>query len=832
MGRHAKLITALAAAPLALAATLVRAQPAATGAGPAPGVAAAPLSGEDGVNQLVVTADRVGLLEKRPDAVVFGLDKALIDTPRSATFVSDETIQRYGITTVDNLVEIAPGTFTASYYGVPGSLNIRGTYAENYIDGFKLIDNLGTYTTPIGDAAQIDIVRGPPSPVYGPGKVGGFLNFIPKSAKDTGAFLDQPTGEVDVTLGDYQKKNLTAQGGAPVALGEVRGGVYLYGEIDDSHSYYKGIYPKHQLLEASFKFDLPENWSFDADVLVYHSSGDVQTPGWNRLTQSLIDNGTYITGRNTALSASPGASYLTPAQTVVGGQGYYPYGVGFDQAYFGAPVSDPRFVLNTGVGTTQLSPRTVYISNQDFSKTFTPTLYMGLSKKLQDGAALKFQLFYTALENQRYVSYGFPAWFRAQAVEGRVSYENALKVLDGFVTAKTVAGVSTRFTYSRDQQSYDSGLIALDRRDISFGATPSDSICDPFSIGDSGDSAPANCQGWETDIHSQVLDGGAFITSDIEVGKRLDVILGARYDEYDVRSSDTGVLAAYDAVGEHATSKGDGTYSASVSYKLPFGLRPYGTIAKSSALEIGQASDIAPDLIENHGWLRDSDLIEGGVKFQFFGGALSGALDYYRQDRPQLQGQAPAIAVVNTVAKGVELEARYLVTRNISFTFAGDIQHTEVIGPDTSFQYIPAYAVCGQNPACLENTFGGQYVVYQFDTLPGRGGNYAFSPIPHSVDSLYANYVSDRHAWGRAGATFGVSRVSKTSGTIQDAVVYPAYYLCNLSAFYKTGPWELDGNIDNLFNARYFTPDADTYVNMAALPGVGQTWRVTLKRIF
>ena len=56
--------------------------------------------------------------------------------------------------------------------------------------------------------------------------------------------------------------------------------------------------------------------------------------------------------------------------------------------------------------------------------------------------------------------------------------------------------------------------------------------------------------------------------------------------------------------------------------------------------------------------------------------------------------------------------------------------------------------------------------------------------------------------------------------------------LLNLSAFLRQGPWEGDVNVDNLANARYFTPDADTYANLGALPGIGRTWRITLKRNF
>jgi len=127
----------------------------------------------DTVDEIVVKArDKAGLLEKQPNNTVFGIDKPLLETPRSASFVSDVTLQRYGIETIDGLTAVSPGTYTASFYGVPGALNIRGTLAENYFRGFKRVENRGTYSTPIGGAARIEILRGPPTPVYGAGKVG------------------------------------------------------------------------------------------------------------------------------------------------------------------------------------------------------------------------------------------------------------------------------------------------------------------------------------------------------------------------------------------------------------------------------------------------------------------------------------------------------------------------------------------------------------------------------------------------------------------------------------------------------------------------------------
>ena len=116
------------------------------------------------VISVVATRDIAGFLESQPSNLLFGFEKSLLETPRSATFVSDDTLKAFGVTTVDDLTAVAPGTFTASYYGVEGALNVRGTLAETYFHGFKRIENRGTYQTPIGSTSRVDILRGPPTP--------------------------------------------------------------------------------------------------------------------------------------------------------------------------------------------------------------------------------------------------------------------------------------------------------------------------------------------------------------------------------------------------------------------------------------------------------------------------------------------------------------------------------------------------------------------------------------------------------------------------------------------------------------------------------------------
>jgi iron complex outermembrane recepter protein len=770
----------------------------------------------DTIETVTVTGDRVHLIETRPDDTALGLDKPLIETPRAVTVVSDTTIDRYGVTGVDTLTAITPSAYTASFYGVEGAVNLRGTLAESYFRGFKRADNRGTYSTPLGDAAEIEILRGPPSAIYGAGKVGGLVNFVPKSVAASEDSI--VSGEITATYGSYSKRNLTGQIGAPVKLGDITGGVHAYGEIDDSFSFYRGIHPSHQLLELSGDFVLAD-WSLSSDYLYYHSNGDVQTPGWNRLTQSLIDTGAYITGRNTSLADADGNGRLTLNE--LGGNPYF-FDPNFRPLYIPVPgcgaCTDATHTLDTGLGTTHLNPRTIYLApGVDFSNTITHTGFVELARMFDNGDRVRLQGFVDTLANDRFVSYGFPGSYRTLIGETRARYDFARDF--GLFTTQNILGASYRYVHAIGKESFNSGVIALDRRDISVGAMPNDIIDSPFNADPPGTVG----LGWENDVRTTTADAGLFATSDIAWDKRLDLILGGRYDAYNVRSVDRGVLAFEPPSG--AGGKGALTYSASLSYKTDWGLIPYVTNAKSSAIEIGQASQVLTSLLANDDWLSSSFLNEAGVKFAFLDQHLVGSLAWYRQERTQLQQGGGITTVMGTRSQGGEAEIRYVMNENISVTLAGSLQHTIVKGPDHSFAYIPARDA-GVLPV---NGFGGSYVTFDFSSLPGKAGNYEYALIPHAVISPYLTYTGDEQNWG---ATFGGTYVSHAAQAAPEPIVFPAYITLNASVFKRMGSWELDLNVNNLTDARYFTPDADTYANLAALPGVGRTWRITIKRDF
>ena len=762
---------------------------------------------------MVVAADPARLLERRAGEGVLGFAKPLGQTPRAASLATAETLERYGVRTVDDLTAVAPGAYTDSYYGVPGALNLRGTLADTYYAGFKRIENRGTYPTPLGAAERVDVVRGPPTPLFGPGKVGGWLDITPKTARAFGvsgtAFPDAPTGEIETAAGAYGYGLGDVRLAAPLALGAVRGGVSLYAEAETGPGYYQGIDPRHALGQLQVDLDLTPDWRLSAGAMVERVEGAVQTPGWNRLTQALVDHRSYTTGRNTVLVDSDGNGRLTPNEIGPGGL-LTPY-------FGGTPAIDPRFVLDTGVGIARIGRRDVFTSDRDFSDTDTQTATVELSRRVGANDRLVLAGFFDQLSNTRFVSYGYPADYQARAAEGRLYYDATRSF--GPAKVQAIAGVSVRRTDSRDKESFNGGFIALDRRDLITGPTPTDVLDDPFSAEPGGIGLT-----WETDATSRTINGGPFAQGDLVIGP-FDLTGGARYDRFSVTGRDDGTLV-FGVARDRTYAASDGAFSwnGSLAMQLPLGLRPYVTLAETQALQVNQAGGVFPQLIAGGAWLSTSRLSEAGVKWRAWRGRLTGALDVYRQTRADL-GQGDA--VVGTRGEGAELEARLLLTRTWSFTFAGDLQRTTVRGPDGSTAVVPPSVVGLPG----DDVYGGGYYVFAISQL--RPGDYTDTRLPRSVASVAALYTSLPRAWGRFGATLAATYAgATTAGVLPGAVRLPDYALLNASGFVEHGPWRATLNVDNLTDALYFTPVADVYSSVAVLPSVGRTWRLAVKRRF
>ena len=68
------------------------------------------------MEEIVVKGDLGSLPGERVESI-FGFEKSILETPRSASTVSEEMMDRFNMADIDELVVLAPGTFTQSFFG-------------------------------------------------------------------------------------------------------------------------------------------------------------------------------------------------------------------------------------------------------------------------------------------------------------------------------------------------------------------------------------------------------------------------------------------------------------------------------------------------------------------------------------------------------------------------------------------------------------------------------------------------------------------------------------------------------------------------------------------
>ncbi|MDE0003726.1 MAG: TonB-dependent receptor plug domain-containing protein, partial [Rhodospirillaceae bacterium] len=408
---------------------------------PAAAPVAEPESAAAPVEEVVVIGD-LGSLPDEDVQSVFGFGKSLLHTPRSASTVSEEMMARFNMRDIDELIAVAPGSFTQSFFGVAGSLDIRGTPGETYFRGVRRLDNPGNYPTPIGASDRIDIVRGPASPIYGPAKIGGYLNFNPKSARveETGGFIDETTGAVSLGTGSWDKRILAAELGGPARLGERDFGYYLYSEFEDSGSYYRNSGIDQTLLQASFDADAGERLHLEFGGM-YHEYIGTQVAGWNRLTQELVDHGTYLTGQPLPLDTD-GDGLISHQEFDVDGDGFTdlnPFAAGL---FPGSPETldpgvpgdgfcaigatsvfgcRPELMRLVNVGQAILDGSQSLVAPDDILANDVLTLYFdAILRPADDGWEWTNQLFYESYENLNENAYGFSQFHDTWVIEDKL----------------------------------------------------------------------------------------------------------------------------------------------------------------------------------------------------------------------------------------------------------------------------------------------------------------------------------------------------------------------------------------------------------------------------
>ena len=780
--------------------------------------------------------DDLGVLQNEPVNSVFGFGKTVLETPRAVSSISAEFLDEFNVTSINDIVTFVPGTFTTSFFGVAGSLDVRGTSAENYFRGVKRLNNEGNFPTPIGASDRIDVIRGPMSPISGPSKVGGALNFIPKSARaETGQYLAKPTGSFGYTSGSWDKSVITAELGGPADFFGKSAGYYFYAEVEDSDTYFVNDFNRQNLVQGSFNTDLTANTRVEFGFMYQEWRGH-ENGGWNRVTQDLIDHQLYITGQPAvnidstfgngngvieevemdAWEASLPGLVFTGTPFVDGVSCFTGVSVFCFEGNF-APLDPANLTqdlvdqLGLGldpatVGTVKLSPSHVLIDETDQYDTDSGTAYFDIIHQTDFGLTITNKLFYDSVEYINVDGYGFTKIADSWVVEDQLIFAFSLEG-DG-IRSDIQISPSIRYT---------DAFYALDFSDEIFDRADLDVGFNALSLQQVPSRNPT--ESWSEYTDSQYTQYGMAFLADTAVGDNLNVLLGVRYDLVDIEvengDGDGPVVLRSLGSGEGEAKDSDEglTWTASVSYTLPGNITPYVTLAEQTTIISGSAADVSLDNVAGGTYLGDSELTEYGIKTSLLDGRLFGAVAFFDQERIAFNSQNPVNNQANK-AEGYEVELRYVLNDRFNFIGTYSNLEVEVLQPGgVTFSYLGAANMPQIDPASWYGGIIGANVAVG-PSVP-RGG------IPETTWSL-----SGTQRWTenfRTGFTF--TSVDETASSVLGGIVLPDYETLNLNATYSTDTYRVSLYVNNVTDELYFRGNFPSlYGNNNVLPSAPRNW--------
>jgi len=622
----------------------------------------------------------------------------------------------------------------------------------------------------------------------------------------------------------------------PGKIGEHEFGYSLYGEFEDSDSYYRNIFTKNTLLSAAFDTNITDSLRTEFGG-VYQKFRGTQNGGWNRLTQDLVDNSNYITGNaGTNLDTNnDGKLSRQEVYAANGGQGLTNFGSfgcgggvgpeGWTDACLIANYPDLALI---NPGTTKLSRKNTLTGKGDRLDNNQKTAYFDLIWDGPDDLQIKSQLFYDGTDNINENLYGFSQLIKSYVLEGKIVLSKKFTTDIAKISVQIAPSLrKTRFNFGDDF-----GAEFWNRPDLTTGYTAASTRLL---------STQCDCD-WSDRLRGHYLDFGLAGLVDLDFDFGLDIIGGLRWDN--VKAKSTADLAKYDPTNILGnlygfgpafapTQKGtqDGwSWNTSVSYKTPIGVVPYFTAARQTTVVAGEGAEVQPRAILNGTFLSASTLYEAGIKGDFLDKRLYVALSGYKQQRTDVVSDSPLTnQVIKT--KGIEAEMRWSVDRHLlvtaNYTYINVINKAALDAGLSGAGYFNYYGIGDlinvNNPALY---LGGSQIGNVYPTTKSQARR---PGIPKNVASATATYAFDNGI----AVNGDISHIDSVYSGYNQKVKLPSYWLLNVGASFTTGPWLFRVVVKNANNARYFRAGGqDLFGADIALPQTPRSFQGTIQYKF
>lgn len=529
------------------------------------------------------------LLPAQPVESSFGFAKTLYETPRSSSLISAETIERFSLSAVEDLARVVPGVFTTTRFGIQGGIDVRNVPADTYFRGMRRLSLQGNARSVLAAMDTIEVVKGPPSPIFGMGKIGGYTNATPKSgrAKD-GRYLGAPEGFAQAIVGSYDRSEASFGVGGPLGVGGRRGGFYVYGQLEDSESFARGVPIEQEIVQASLSLDdVGGGFRLESGISFQVSRTAGALTG--RFTQDLVDTGRYIRGTplvNLDLNGSGviGIREMFRASPVTGAisgnnlpliqtwtwpldaageplpLNRFPKVAGIPQNMYNYlvanPSKDPTGLLRAqGIGGPRpaggngqvpigmvLDPTTVGYDTLDlrrsaaFERNLRAELVTGYFDLIHDrnpDFTMKNQVFFDSMDQYKISNQPFSPKNDVLLWENKFTVVRRFRQLPGWLAVNSLASVNFRYTRSNarssggDYGTHRTDAMAPTWVDERGGMTPNTTFANPFENPDpaSDDSFP-----WTAHGRTAFTETGAGLMFDVDLKRRTNLLIGGRWD--------------------------------------------------------------------------------------------------------------------------------------------------------------------------------------------------------------------------------------------------------------------------------------------------------------
>ncbi len=727
--------------------------------------------------------DPINLLNNEPVDSIFGFKKSLQDTPRSISVLGDDMMLAYGIENALDVAKVVPSTYTTSIFGINGNVNIRGIPSDTYFRGMKRLENTQLFPSPITAMSRLEVVRGSPSPIYGPGKVGGYTNFVPKAARaSTGKYLETPTGKTSVTYGSYNKKSAAFEVGGPFSLFEKRGGYYVYVNGEDSDTYWNNVPFRQAIFQSSFDLELTKTIRLEFGQMYQHWGG-TELAGWNRITQELINTGMYNGGEVQVDMDRNGDGLISTAEVDSYGALIRNVAPGTSAAAAAAAVGQGWRVNPATASKVKLDRRANSQSPEDGGEANINLGYFDIVFEPEQGTTITNKIYAEYMERWKWTRASAFAQDTASFVfEEKLVFEKAFAPSLSWLDLNTSLAANWRYydTFNRGGTKY-SDLV--NRADLSRPFSELNRFAVSY--------LEPHLAPWNTGLRSKYENAGLGALTDITLGSKINLILGGRADWINIHSRIP--LHVLTTPGLDVRNNVDGrSWTASGSYEVFKGIRPYFTYARQKTLVIGIDGGIGIPVVPSA--LNGSELREAGLKTTLFEQKLMANVAAFRQTRTSFSFDTGQ--VLSTLSKGIEAELRWVPNRHLSVTGGATFQKT-VYTPIRAATITVNPSFYGLSDA---DFYGGRYTT----TLAGQVQYMERSGYPDKVFTVNATYLLD------SGWAFNVSgsyQASIPSGRIKD-VILPAASTCGASVVYTRKNWSYRLQVNNLTNELYFTPNS------------------------